>query len=264
MKPTRPASGKGSVVIIGAGRAGGSFQQALLATGQEATLLHHDESLSSTRDADLVLLCVPDASIEGVASAVRNQLAADATTVLAHVAGSQPLGVLGNYAHGASVHPLMSLPDPETGGRRLRDSCTFAVDGRSEHARRTIEDLIERLGGSSFAVTDDARLAYHAAATVAANHLTALCGQVEALAALVGIPPAAYWNLMQTTLDNIRATSPADALTGPAARGDWGTVAGHLQALPADEVDAYRSLARRASRLAGRTWPDELDEAPTQ
>ena len=96
---------------------------------------------------------------------------------------------------------------------------------------------------------------YHATATIAANHLTALCAQVESLATDVGVPVDAYWTLMSTTLDNVAAVGPAAALTGPAARGDWDTIRAHLAALPTDDDRAlYLALCGRAAQLARRTF----------
>jgi hypothetical protein len=51
---------------------------------------------------------------------------------------------------------------------------------------------------SSISVSDDAT------AAGAANHPVALCAQVEGLAGRAGVPLDAYWDLMETTLENVR------------------------------------------------------------
>lgn len=244
------------VAVVGSGRAGSSFDRALRSVGWSTKLVGHTE-LDAVDNADLVLLCVPDGAIAETAERLPAGVG-----VVAHVAGSQPLAVLGDHEHVASVHPLMSLPDGATGASRLLDACTFAVDANTDHSRAVITAVVEALGGIAIAVNDDQRALYHATATIAANHLTALCGQVEALAALVGVPTAAYWKLMTTTLDNVKETSAAAALTGPAARGDWETIERHLRHLPPQEAGAYVALARRAAALAGNTWPDHLEATP--
>ena len=53
-------------------------------------------------------------------------------------------------------------------------------------------------------------------------------------------------------MQNAFALGPADALTGPVARGDLATVEQHLRDLDPAERDAYRALAREAARLTGR------------
>ncbi len=203
---------------------------------------------------DLVLLAVPDAAIADVA---RLLPATDA--VVAHVSGACGLDVLAPHRRIGSIHPLMSLPDAAIGSRRLLDSCTFAVDGDP-----LLTEVAASLGGRSIAVPTASRALYHATASIAANHLTALCAQVESLAAQVGVPVDAYWTLMRTTLDNVADVGPSAALTGPAARADWDTIRTHLAALPTDgDRDLYRALCEQAARLAGHELAEWWDEAGT-
>ena len=147
----------------------------------------------------------------------------------------------------------MSLPDAPTGSDRLVDDCVFAVDGDP-----VLHELVATLGGVAIEVPAELRALYHAAATIAANHLTALSAQVERLADLVGVPTSAYWRLMSTTMRNIEQVGARAALTGPASRGDWATIERHLDALPADERELYLSLSRRAAQLAGHPLPNDL------
>lgn len=221
-------------MIVGSGRAGGSFGRALTAVGW--TCDHDDPA-----QVDLVLLAVPDAAIAEVAASMP-----PTDAVVAHVSGACDLDVLAPHHRVGSIHPLMSLPDPATGSHRLLDDCTFAVDGDP-----LMTSIVDDLGGRAIEVPGPKRALYHATAAIAANHLTALCAQVETLADEVGVPVDAYWRLMSTTLDNITEIGPAAALTGPAARGDWDTIATHIAALPTDEDRAlYRALCARAAHLA--------------
>jgi len=236
----------GTCVIVGAGRAGGSFHAALTLVGWRSELVPGRSATNRhLADADLVLLTVPDAAIAEVAAVLP---LADA--VVAHVSGACDLDVLALHDRVGSIHPLMSLPDPETGSRRLLDRCTFAVDGDP-----LMTELAAALGGVSIEVPGPKRSLYHATATIASNHLAALCAQVESLAAEVGVPVDAYWTLMSTTLDNIADIGPAAALTGPAARGDWDTIRTHLAALSDDDDRRlYLALCARAAHVAGEEF----------
>jgi len=244
-----------SCVVIGSGRAGGSFHLALAEAGWttelvaarplvagNATISFDDPDL----DPDLVLVAVPDGAIADVAGALP---VTDA--VVAHVSGACGLDVLAPHQRVGSIHPLMSLPDAATGSRRLLDSCTFAVDGDP-----LMTEAAASLGGRAIDVPASSRALYHATAAIAANHLTALCAQVESLAAQVGVPVDAYWTMMRTTLENVADVGPAAALTGPAVRADWDTIRVHLDALPTDdERQLYRALCERAAQLAGNDLP---------
>jgi predicted short-subunit dehydrogenase-like oxidoreductase (DUF2520 family) len=186
------------------------------------------------------VLAVPDAAIAEVAARIEPGAA-----VVAHLAGSLGLDGLEPHPRRASVHPLVSLPDPEVGARRLRAGAWFAVAG-DPVAERVVADL----GGRAVVVPDDQRAAYHAAACIAANHLVALLGQVERVAAPVGVPLEAYLALARDTLANVSELGPRAALTGPAARGDEATLARHRAALDPSERAAYDALAEQARRLA--------------
>lgn len=243
---------KPAVLVVGTGRAGGSFAAALAGAGWQVGTAGHEQCPLLTGGElgrhDLVLLCVPDQAVAGCAEV----LAAPDDTVVAHCAGSLGLEVLHPAARRASVHPLVSLPDPHLGSERLRGAW-FAVAG-DPIARRVVDSL----GGRSVEVTDDRRVAYHAAATVASNHLVGLLAQVERIAAGAGVPLEAYLELARGSLDSVAALGPADALTGPVARGDWGTVRAHLEALPPGERAAYLAGVAQVALLAGREVPGSL------
>ena len=62
--------------------------------------------------------------------------------------------------------------------------------------------------------------------------------------------------LQRASLDNVERLGPAEALTGPAVRGDAGTIARNLDALQRhapELVAAYVALARATLDLAERS-----------
>ncbi len=226
--------------VVGPGRAGGALARALTDAGWrvDGPLGRDLDAGTATTGARLVLLAVPDAVVADVASCL-----APGEAVVAHVAGSLGLDVLAPHARVGSVHPLVSLPDPALGARRLRGAW-FATAGDP-----AVAEVVRAFEGRSVPVADADRATYHAAAAVAANHLVALLGQVDRLARSIGVPLEAYLDLARGALDNVAEVGPAAALTGPVARGDRATVARHLEALPEDERPAYAILAEAAQRL---------------
>ena len=141
---------------------------------------------------------------------------------------------------------MQTFPSASIGVERLHGAWA-AVAGDPQ----TIE-LATALGMHPFDVPDSARSQYHAAAVVASNHLVALLGQVERLAAGCGVPFEAFSPLVRSSVANAFGVGPARALTGPVARGDLAIVEEHLAALDPGERDAYRTLAREVARLTGR------------
>jgi predicted short-subunit dehydrogenase-like oxidoreductase (DUF2520 family) len=234
------------VRIIGNGRAGGSLAVALAGVA-DVELLGRGAHSAAALGVDLLVLAVPDGAIAHCASAV-----ASGDAVIAHMSGATGLDALRPHARVASLHPLVSLPDAETGARRLRGAW-MAIAGDP-----LIEELARLLDARTFRVDDERRVLYHATASVAANHLVALLAQVERLAALAGVPAEAFMDLAAGALTNTARVGAAAALTGPVSRGDWETVRRHLAALPASERPLYLALAAQAAALAGSELPADL------
>jgi predicted short-subunit dehydrogenase-like oxidoreductase (DUF2520 family) len=227
--------------VVGEGRAGGSFSRALREVGWEVdTIAGRDPSISrAASGVDLVLICVADEHVETVAARIER-----GDAVVAHVAGSHGLEVLSSHARRAAVHPLVALPNAEVGAMRLRSGATFAVAGDA-----VARQVVDALGGRSIDVPDESRVAYHAAAAIASNHLVGLLGQAERVAATAGLGLEVYLDLVRATVDNVATLGPSAALTGPAAREDHATIERHLAALDESERDAYRVMAEQCRRL---------------
>ena len=231
------------VRIIGPGRAGTSLHRALLrAHWPVAPIMGRGDDLgAATADVGLVVLATPDAVVAEVAAAIEP----DPDTVVAHLSGSLGLGPLAGHPRRAVLHPLVALPDPERGEARLVGAWFgLAVDGDP-----LVEEVVAELHGQIVRVAEGDWASYHAAAVIAANHLVALLGQVERVAATIGAPLAAYLDLARGALDDVADLGPAAALTGPVSRGDADTVQRHIDALPEAERAAYRALAEEAARL---------------
>jgi predicted short-subunit dehydrogenase-like oxidoreductase (DUF2520 family) len=195
---------------------------------------------------DLLVIATPDDVVAEVAAQVRPV----PTTVVVHLSGSLGLDVLVGHPRRGSLHPLVPLPTPAIGSERLRSGVTLTVAG-DPLTRMVAEDL----GGNVVEVADADRTAYHAAAAIAANHLVALMGQVERVAASAGLPLDAFAGLMRAASEDALALGPGAALTGPAARGDWETVERHRAAIagmpgPESELAAYDAMAALARRLS--------------
>jgi len=227
------------IAIIGAGRAGTSFEMALEQVGHQTTLLHHDE-LEHVPVADLVLLTVPDDHIAEIALQLRERDG----QVVAHAAGSRSLDVLGPHARVGSMHPLAPLPSAHRGAARLLGA-TYSVAGEA-----LLDDVVQSLGGRILRIADAQRTAYHATASVAANHLVALLGHVRELAETAGLSLEDFLPLVHMALADVVELGPDEALTGPASRRDMATIDAHLAAIPESQRSTYVALANAAFELA--------------
>jgi predicted short-subunit dehydrogenase-like oxidoreductase (DUF2520 family) len=87
--------------------------------------------------------------------------------------------------------------------------------------------------------------------------VTALLDTIREVAAAVGLDEdgalRVYLPLVEQTIANARAMGITAALTGPATRGDAGTIRAHLAALAGDAPAAlpvYRALLARSVSIA--------------
>jgi predicted short-subunit dehydrogenase-like oxidoreductase (DUF2520 family) len=196
-------------VVVGAGRMGAALAAALRAAGLHVTgPLRRGQQ--GPREADCVLLCVPDAEI---GNAARDVIAGP---LVGHVSGATTLAPLAPH-ESFSMHPLMTVP-------AKFDGATAAIAGSSERGLATAAALATALGMEPFEIDDGDRAAYHAAASVASNYLVALEEAAARLLATTGAPRAALVPLVRATVENWSRDGAA-ALTGPVARGDEETVA---------------------------------------
>lgn len=219
-----------SVLVVGAGRAGSAIAARLAERGLAVRLAGRQPVRAA--DRDLVLLCVPDGEIGGVAASI------PAGPWIAHVSGATPLAVLDPHPRRFSVHPLQTFRPG--GGAAQLDGAWGAVTAETPEARERALWLARTLGLHAFDLADADRALYHAGAVIASNFLVTLYRTASRLVAEAGAPSEALVPLMRQTIAN------GFELTGPIARGDWSTVEAHLAALRqrAPEVEPlYRAFA---------------------
>jgi predicted short-subunit dehydrogenase-like oxidoreductase (DUF2520 family) len=231
------------VRIIGPGRAWTSLATALSRAGWEVmpTLGRADDLTAAAAGTDLLLIATPDHAISEVAHSVKPV----ERTVVAHLSGSAGLHPLASHRRRAVLHPLVALPDTERGAERL----IGAWFGLAEEGDPLVAEVVASLRGRVVHVAETGWARYHAAAVIASNHLVALLGQAERVAASVGAPVEAFLDLARGSLADVAALGARGALTGPVRRGDTATVERHLDALPPDERAAYLAMVDEAKKL---------------
>ena len=192
-------------------------------------------------DAELVLLCVPDAVIADVAASI------DIGPWVAHVSGATALAALDPHERRFGLHPLQTFTRAR--GPEQLDGAYAAVSGETEEAREIAFWLAREQSLRPFALDDAERALYHAGAAVASNFLVTLHRAAADLLEAAGAPPEALVPLMRRTIDN------DFELTGPIERGDWETVEAHLAAIHERRPELeplYRALTEATSALAVR------------
>lgn len=241
-----PRRAVATAAVIGRGRLGRVTARALDAVG--VRVLGTGARESAVERADVVLLCVPDAEIADAAVAQRGSGA-----LVGHMSGATRLGDAGVDF---GLHPLQTFLGTE--GPEAFHGIGCAVAGRTPAALEVASELATRLGAHPFALDDDHRAGYHAAASIASNFTVTLLAAAEQVAATAGLEPAEARRvlapLVRTTVENWAAHGPEAALTGPVARGDIETVARQREAIAAHApellglFDALRASTRELAQ----------------
>lgn len=218
-----------------------------------------DVAQAVAAQAEVVVLGVVDDAIADACSALVPSLGPGKWVL--HLSGSMGLDMLdAARKRGAgvlSLHPLQSFPDVETGIERLQGS-GVAVTAPDDAGRDLGASLARDAGGRPFVLEDTVKPLYHAAAVFCANYLVTVEAVAERLLEEAGVrdAPALLAPLARTAFDRTFDLGPGAALTGPAVRGDVGTLDRNLRALRANSpevVAAYVALAGLAADLAARS-----------
>ncbi|MCS6940546.1 MAG: DUF2520 domain-containing protein [Roseiflexaceae bacterium] len=265
-----------TIGIIGAGRAGGALAAAFAAAGYRVVALFSqasegaralaqrigatavDAPVDVARAASLVFLATPDAAIAPVCRAIAEMGGWRVGQYVVHCSGALGREALVDAAEAGALtggfHPLQTLAGPETAAR-LRGSYA-AVDADPPLAA-ILHELARAIGAIPFDLDARHRALYHASAVMVANYTIALyaCGVHLLKCAGVSdeVQAHALLPLLRGAVESLECAAPAEALTGPIARGDDVTVARHIAALKAQApqlLPIYRELGRAALSLA--------------
>lgn len=272
-----------TVAVVGAGRLGGALGRLLLLSGYRVTAVAcrtrrsaaaaarfigagepTADAVAAAGSAQIVLITTPDREIRGVCERIARGGAVGRGTLVAHASGANGLELLAaaRAAGGrrAVIHPLQSVPTRTSGVEHLPGSF-FRVDA-DPGARRLARSLVRAAGGRELALPGwtpgpHSAALYHAGAVAASNYLVTLLDfavrHFVALGADRRRALQALLPLVRGTLGNVERLGIPAALTGPIARGDAATVAGHVAALRARApglLELYRQLALATVPLA--------------
>jgi predicted short-subunit dehydrogenase-like oxidoreductase (DUF2520 family) len=257
-----------AIGVVGAGRVGTALAAALRRAGHRvvavsavsaASLARIERTLPGTAirrpeeviaGADLVLLTVPDDVLPGLVAGLAATGAELSGRLLAHASGRHGLAILEPATRRGAIplalHPVMTFTGRPDDVDRLA-GISFGVTA-PDQVRPVAEALVVEMGGEPVFIAEENRDLYHAALAGVANHLVTQVAVASDLLSAAGVadPARMLGPLLGAALDNALQLGDA-ALTGPVARGDAETVAGHLAALRAaapETLPVYLALAR--------------------
>ncbi|TMG43122.1 MAG: DUF2520 domain-containing protein [Chloroflexi bacterium] len=234
---------KPTIAIIGPGRAGSALGRALRSAGYPIAAI-------GGRNPDNVRNLAQELGADSLCSAAGRSVV--------HLSGAQDRAALRPLAEQAGLrtgvfHPLQTFRRGPQAAQNVAGTY-FGIDAEPQF-RDQLTQLALGIGGHPFDLSGIDRALYHAAAVFAANYPTTLLAEAIALASQAGLEAETARQGMTTLLagavKNLSELTPAEAITGPASRGDQGTIQRHLDALKRDpELQRlYQLLAERTKQL---------------
>jgi predicted short-subunit dehydrogenase-like oxidoreductase (DUF2520 family) len=281
---------KPTVSIIGAGRLGQALAIALQSSGypimalvarhrqkaeKAAALLTYTKlqpqvlaanQLMNLGRTELILIATPDDAIAKTARILAGLFQGQQGRTVLHTSGALSSAVLSPLAekgfYTGSMHPLVSISDPVSGAQALRGAF-YCLEG-TRQAKLVAQSIVRDLSGRSFSIKPESKALYHAAAVMASPHLVALFDLATEMLAACGLNKGdaqkVLLPLLESTVNNLKASDPQKALTGTFARGDVATVRRHLSALSGKDLtqarEVYKLLGLRSVQLAKSAGSD--------
>ncbi|MCS6835052.1 MAG: F420-dependent NADP oxidoreductase [Anaerolineae bacterium] len=213
----------------------------------------------AVEQADLVFFSVPDDVVRLLAQGLVTLDWRSKAAV--HHSGALSIDALSSLAQvGAetgSLHPALPLTDYSLDANvqqaRLRGAA-YALEASNQALMDQLVVLVQALGGHPVLLASGQKVLYHAALVFTSNYTVTLYAVAMRLLADISVDSASSAlilnGLLNGTTANLARQGLPLALSGPLVRGDVGTIAAHLQALPPDLAALYRHLAQHTLPLA--------------
>lgn len=214
--------------------------------------------------SSIVLIAVQDDRLPDAAVGLAQVL--NPKTLAFHTSGSLSSDVLSPLREAgcsaASLHPLVSVSSWKDSAPDFSGSY-ICLEGDSK-AVKAGRRIVAALGANAFTIRKENKALYHAAALMAAGHVTALFDMAVELMERSGLGRRQAREVLAPLISgvahNLGRQDTPDALTGTYARGDGDTAARHLNELTRkagrDELAVYIYLALRSIELAEKRGLD--------
>ncbi len=222
-------------------------------------------------NCDMLMFTVPDGQIAEVWEEAKFQIINQSVEkktashkMICHCSGLHSSKIFseieGTNCAGYSIHPLCAINDKETSWQYMND-VLFTIEGHDAYMKE-IQQMFQLLENQTQVLDASKKAVYHAAASLASNHLVGVfsmavdtflqCGFSEEEAT------KQLYHLAAGNLEQIREKGCVDALTGPIERGDVDTVQRHIRVLSelSDKIQqAYVANANVLVDLSERKHP---------
>ena len=241
------------VTIIGTGRVATVFGSALAKANILVGIAGRDERKRITlaeqlgTDAyainaplpasDILLVTVSDDAIKNVASQLQEQ-----QSLFVHTSGTKDLDQLLPHQRRAVMWPIQSLTQAPFDLSQV----PLIIEGNSKEATAKVLELATELSNTVVEMPLEKRKYMHLAAVLTSNFPVHLMAAASDMLDQKGLDPTLLLPLWNGMAARVSKNGAKAKLTGPAIRGDKGTINEHLTLLEDDPAlkDMYESLTK--------------------
>jgi predicted short-subunit dehydrogenase-like oxidoreductase (DUF2520 family) len=219
----------------------------------ERALEYYAASVAVTTDftaikpADVYLLAIKDDAIATVSQMLPIQ-----NGLLVHTSGSVGLNALPKTIRRGVLYPLQTF---STTPPHYADNIPFCIEAEEKSDLELLEKLALSFTGTVHTFSSQQRLHLHLAAVFANNFTNHMYHLAYKICEDNAIPFSTLESLIKETSHKIGTTTPFEAQTGPAKRGDTAIIEKHLELLPHTKSKEIYALL---SQSIQDTYGDEL------
>ncbi|HOY28099.1 MAG TPA: DUF2520 domain-containing protein [Flavobacteriales bacterium] len=190
--------------------------------------------------ADIIVIAVSDDAIADVAMNIPI-----GDSVVMHTSGASDLDKLLPHPHRAVLWPVISLSPGEPMDFK---SVPLVIEANSDLARDRVMELAQVLSEWVMELTHAQRELVHTSAAISLNFPLHLLARAQGLLADHAIDPSILLPSFLAMAQKAATIGASEALTGPARRGDLGTIRHHLDRLT-DDPELRAAYARLSSMI---------------
>lgn len=210
-----------------------------------------EEIISS---CDMIFFTVPD---DAIASVWKEAKPFVYGKIIAHCSGLCSSNIFSDAAStkstAYSVHPFCAISDRISSWKKL-DGALFTIEGGDDKSQSEILNMFAEMGNRTCIIRAEDKVKYHAAASLASNHMLAVFSMAKELLLECNFSEKdaerELYQLARGNLDNILSQGCTKSLTGPIERGDIDTVKKHLEVLEEDYRNAYLANSKQLLKIA--------------
>lgn len=247
-----------SVSLIGAGRVATSLGHALSANGVKVNEIYSRslaqakklaDSLSGTIATDsldfsksksqILIIAISDDAI----GQVSKNITFPEDIIIAHTSGTVSLDIL-QYARSGIFYPLQTFTENKKVDFR---HVPILVDGKDDLMTNELMELGRVLSNDVQVTTESERQKLHLAAVFASNFTNRMLAAAEDILKDTSVDLKTLKPLVLESIQNAFDSTPDQALTGPAKRGDTKTIKKHMELL--QENQELRSLYEAITKM---------------